>query len=287
MRHSCAPSVSRNLALLFVALLCFALPIKIVLAAAPIAPTPCDPEYYKSLKSRAWLEAQREITQNQNLIFKPDSVMEYTCFDQFQGVLAREAINMFSETTRWGTILPSNSMDQALQNLVNSAVATWTANNFNHTFLGGRSDTLDYTPTAVTPTNYGPCTNMADVWKEAKCIDFIDEEDYDAFFTFKDYANGKEPRFLPTPCNTGVSSRWNTELQTATVDAQTPWQEDKVKTYFNLMDPANCSSAPKIETGVTVIRGDAPNKFREKICIPPGCHYVPTGLNSGTCETNP
>ena len=40
--------------------------------------SPCDPDYYESLEARAWLEAQREITQNQNLIYKPDSALEYT-----------------------------------------------------------------------------------------------------------------------------------------------------------------------------------------------------------------
>src|SRR5437016_4882806 len=43
--------------------------------------TPCDPEYMDALEARAYLEAQREVAQNQNYILKPDSVLEYTCFD--------------------------------------------------------------------------------------------------------------------------------------------------------------------------------------------------------------
>ena len=48
--------------------------------AAEIAPQSCDSNYWRQLSSRAWLEAEREIMQNQNLIFKPDSVLQYTCF---------------------------------------------------------------------------------------------------------------------------------------------------------------------------------------------------------------
>jgi hypothetical protein len=57
-------------------------------APAPAASS-CDPAYYDTLQSRAWLEAQREITQNQNLIFKPDSVLQYTCFDKHLGAVKK------------------------------------------------------------------------------------------------------------------------------------------------------------------------------------------------------
>ena len=93
-------------------------------AAAPpvIAPSPCDPLYYDSLESRGWLEAQREITQNQNLIFKADSVLEYTCFDRFANELAQHARDMFSESTRWGGVLSAASMDRALDRQVRSGL---------------------------------------------------------------------------------------------------------------------------------------------------------------------
>ena len=49
--------------------------------AQPVSP--CDPQYMDALEARAWLEAEREISQNKNLIYKPDSVLEYTCFAGF------------------------------------------------------------------------------------------------------------------------------------------------------------------------------------------------------------
>ncbi len=85
---------------------------------AQFAASPCDPNYYKSLEARAWLEAQREITQNQNLILKPDSVLEYTCFDKHLGVLAAQAPSLFSETTRCGPVMHAGSMGTDMSNLL-------------------------------------------------------------------------------------------------------------------------------------------------------------------------
>src|SRR5690349_5990742 len=82
--------------------------------AQSLPTTPCDPEYMDALEARAYLEAQREVAQNQNFILKPDSVLEYTCFDMFLGHFAADhnwgasAANcdqfMFSDSCRWGTV---------------------------------------------------------------------------------------------------------------------------------------------------------------------------------------
>lgn len=255
-------------------------------ALAGIAASPCDPQYYDSLRSRAWLEAQREITQNQNLIFKPDSVMEYVCFDSIMGVLAQESANMFSTTTRWGSVLPANSMTTALQTLVGSALNTYIAANFSHTFLGGRG-TGNYTPGAITAGTY-TCSNMATVWRQAKCIDFISNQTNDGFFTFEHYRDNNDKRFLPTAC--ARVAKWTNEFNVATVNANTPWTEDDVISYREFLDPANCGDpqySHEVETGVTVKRSKSePKEYKEKVCLMPGCHYVPTGMNAGTCESN-
>ncbi|MCB1592935.1 MAG: hypothetical protein KDI90_10850 [Alphaproteobacteria bacterium] len=62
-----------------------------VLAAA--VPDTCDEDFWDVLRARAWEEANREITQNQNLIAKPDSVLQYICFDRYMNHLARYAEN--------------------------------------------------------------------------------------------------------------------------------------------------------------------------------------------------
>jgi len=43
----------------------------------------CSPEFWDVMKDRAWMEAQREITQNANLIPRPDSVLSLSCFHSY------------------------------------------------------------------------------------------------------------------------------------------------------------------------------------------------------------
>lgn len=251
------------------------------------AASACDPNYYQSLRSRAWLEAQREITQNQNLIVKPDSVLEYTCFDQFMSILAYEAFNMFSETPRWGVVLPPNSMDIALQNMVGTALGSYLAANFPHTFRGGRAQVLDYLPRPVSgiPGTAYLCTSMYEVWLQSKCVDFIEDSNTDGFYTFQNYWSTPDKRQRPDPCvNPGLPARWEAEFATATVNPFTPWEEDNQLIFFGML--SGCSGATfQLETGVIVQRSkEEPLRYREKVCVPPGCRYVPTGMNSGTCS---
>ncbi len=48
----------------------------------------CDPEIWDVIKDRAWMEAQRELTQNWNIVAKPDSVLSLGCFDDHLNRLA-------------------------------------------------------------------------------------------------------------------------------------------------------------------------------------------------------
>ncbi len=226
------------------------------------APDPCDPDYYESLEARAWLEAQREITQNQNLIFKSDSVLEYTCFDSFLSELVDHggaptgADKLFTATDRWGTP-PPGDMSGTISNLVGSAINAYDTANFNHNLLGGRSEPGPSNPYPL-PATIGAgsytCNVMGQVWLLAKCMDFIDQasydgtpaSDHDGFFTFAEYAADPEKRFLPTACaNTVGGANKNSQLFTdntniAVVNGpapNTPWDEDNVVTYYGLIYP--------------------------------------------------
>jgi hypothetical protein len=277
------------------------------------AATPCDPQYMDSLEARAWLEAQREITQNQNLIYKPDSVLEYTCFGGHLQELADHADEMLSETLRWGPIngITPLSMDTALANLVGSALSSYLETNFERTttgggtydLLGGRipvngGQAIDYVPpTPIRGGSYN-CDVMNRVWMQAKCMDFINTAAEDGFFTFAEYQSQDDKRFLPQRC-AAIQTRWQNQINLATVDANTPWTEDNVVAFVNnLKHPgtgSNCNAFPVIETGLVVKRSSpAPTVYREKICINPGCRYVPSGpgtiaspSNTGTCQAVP
>ncbi len=62
---------------------------------ATALPPTCDPEFWDVLKNRAWEGGQREITQNNNLIARPDSVLSLSCFDSSLNHLAWYADRYF------------------------------------------------------------------------------------------------------------------------------------------------------------------------------------------------
>ncbi len=200
--------------------LCLALPF--VLAgtlplyghAADAPQTPCDPQIMQAMEGRAWLEAQREITQNENLIVKPDSVLEYSCFIGFLNSAAQNwagtggTDRQFSETQVWQTIgFTQTTTDDSLTNVVASALSTYIDGNFPHKFLGGRltipaekSDTTGHTSglDKVVGGKYAPCDKMARVWEQAKCQNFDSIAQDDGFRDFNWYADqNNDPRKRP------------------------------------------------------------------------------------------
>lgn len=251
------------------AVLLLALPISA--APPPVASSPCDTNYYSSLKARAWLEAQREITQNQNLIFKPDSVLEYTCFDGYMRQLAGSAPALFSENARWGAAPGLETrMDNALQAVVGTALEQYIDANFPHEFLAGRSG-INHQVTPISGGDYA-CNQMNEVWKKAQCMNFASDLNTDGFYTLADYAAGPDRRSHPGPACANAAE-WSTNVSTAT-GASTPWTRENVVTYLDQLSPSTCSSSPKLATGIMVkAPRQTPEEYPEKICIAPGCHY--------------
>jgi hypothetical protein len=269
--------------------------------------SPCDPQYMDALEGRAYLEAQREIMQNQNLIVKPDSVLEYSCFDSILRTIARANGDRsnFSESNRWGEV-PNHgtqSLDNAIQAVVGASLTSYITANFNHNYLGGRA-AINYTPTSVVPgsATYS-CSEMARVWQAAKCMNFFDRTD-DQFFDFPYYTNNaNDPRKLPQACNsTAINNTWmnrafNSAPNRYTLSPENPldaanFTVDNVTTYLSRINPvgvapaANCDNNP-IPTGVVVYRqGFAPEYYYEKVCTNPGCYYVPSGAGTQAAPSN-
>lgn len=296
----------------------------------------CDPDYYKSLETRAWMEAQREITQNQNLIFKPDSVFEYTCFDRFMNELADHAKDMFSETGRWGAVpaVPVGSLETSLNVLVGDPLRTYLYQNFEYApdnvsgrederegdfydLLGGRAECIDHPfkdrdgkecgevndtdfwprnkvidrfETAYNQGSTGPtsakynCNIMRQVWDHAKCMNFIDNEATDAFFTFETYKarakDRKDFRTYPRECDPGNSNssnslykRWDNYIKWSTVNEDfpngTPWEEDLAAAVFEFLNPTQyaCAADIPLQTGISVTE-DGDTGF---VCMRAGC----------------
>ena len=232
----------------------------------------------------------REIAQNQNLIAKPDSVLEYTCFQNFLGDLASDAKNLFSETTFWGSIPPqvSGSMQTALQDLVGAALNNYIKNNFAHGYINERISGGTSTPNGVGSLGNYTCSEMAKVWNAAHCLNFQNKPDYDGFYTF-DWYTGKDPRGRsitginacspPSRFSQDFNIAYNSDTDPYKVDNKndtTQYKFDAVQTFLDKLKPGSCTDP--IATGVTVQRINFdPKSYDDKVCPNPGCHYDPGG----------
>ncbi len=265
--------------------------------ASPMSPT-CDTDIMIAMETRAWLEAQREITQNQNLIAKPDSVMEYTCFDSFLNVLAEQAENMFSENTSvWSGgsvgLITNNDMDNALNQLIGSSMNAYITNNFYHSFLGSRGSD-DYTPSTISGAAY-TCDRMNAVWMNAKCLNFATFPE-DGFLTFDQHAS-IDPRRFPldasgNPQSCAGDPKWSPYIDAAitspvwkaTFDTAVDTAYTTAASYTEA-GPSACSNSRTIRTGLVIY--DRGQKYADAVCINPGCYYVPVTMPAGGTATPP
>ncbi len=279
-----------------------------------IAPQPCDAQYWRQMSARAWLESEREIMQNQNLIFKPDSVLEYVCFDQFASIAAWPGGDIFVHTKYFGKKIieraTDGALEKALTQVVTSSAKSYQNKNFAHDYLGGRAGMMnsankDYQLKASLMSekkNY-TCQEMSKIWKTAKCANFVDNnkfEDTDGFYPFeaikkhgeksKDVAGYadkiKETRQYPTSLkcsdDLGVAGTWEDQIKLATNETDNLYAfHTPLGTVFkdigDKLKPGACGKKG-IKTGVKVITKDG--EHDDGVCTNPGCSWT----KGGTCQ---
>lgn len=181
----------------------------------------CDGDVMNQIHARAFLEAQRENMMNQQAIRKPDSILSYSCFDQFVGTMAKKAPPLFSESTKWSGMTVSTSVtgkppnfypptrtlnvnmgDGHIEDLIGGValapVSNFTRDNFNHDYLGGTTAIASPIGSSVQRIDKMLCTRMQAVWTAAKCQDF--NFDITPFSSFEELASA-DPRTLVSSCN--------------------------------------------------------------------------------------
>lgn len=187
--------------------------------ASPYTGGMCDGNFMNQIYAKAYMEASREVILNEQLIHKPDSVLEYTCFDQFIALTAHNAGPIFSEadtfdsrdvdletaddsdTTTYSVNYDDDHLDTVLDTLLLDTLEDYITNNFAHTFLGGET-TIDNSMnlTSIGGNSYD-CSHMQTVWELAKCRDFGED---DQFFNFTTLST-EDPRILINECSPGYS----------------------------------------------------------------------------------
>lgn len=185
----------------------------------------CDGDVMNQIHARAFLEAQRENMINQVMVRKPDSILSYTCYDQFAGVAASRAPPIFSESTRWSGMSVSTSVegkpagaypatrtlnvnmgDGHIEALINGVVlgpaSNFTRANFSHGYLGDTAGFGHQVEGSVQRIPNMLCNRMQAVWNTAKCQDLK----ADPFPGFEELAT-TDPRTLTGTCNNlGISN---------------------------------------------------------------------------------
>ncbi len=151
-------------------------------AAAPEVPATCDGDFYNVMSNRAWMESEREMEVAQRLILKPDSVLEYSCFDQ---ILEANAQNT--------NFAPTGSM---IADLISAPLDTYLSNNFGNSVAG--------------PSSASTCDVMFQVWDFMKCQNMgVDE-----FAMFAEFA-AADGRALPEMCAApNRDNNWETAQET-------------------------------------------------------------------------
>lgn len=239
----------------------------------------CDGNFMNQIYSNAFMNASREVIMSEQIIHKPDSVLEYTCFDEWVNVAREEVGKIFTEDdATWNNRVvclstedsqtsdpnscpsggtntvspyqitinaaqPVGTTSSDLQSLIFGNLGTYITNNFAHKFMGeSLSIDIDSSFPNASGTTYN-CSHMSTVWNIAKCVDF--EED-DRFRTFEDLVLN-DPRSIPVECSPGNSSSdtvtagtSSTKLDNTSTGSSTP--------ASSIMNP--CPAAGTVTAGV-------------------------------------
>lgn len=260
--------------------------------------TTCDADFMNQIYSRAFIEAERENVLNQIVIRKPDSVLEYSCFEENVSNAAHDAGPLFSESRHWdnkqviiggalgsipvpyvimNTFMGDTKLDNSLELLVLDSLKQYINENFAHDFLGGYATGFDSSITgSVGDADYS-CNIMRDVYNIAKCTDFLVD---DKFFDFSTLAS-LDPRILPSACSGTAITDGHIEL--ANNDSYAYVNYDPVLANTSFIKAGACGSP--IPTGVLAtleekavdpkgnVKITKTTQYMEKICVNPGCYY--------------
>ena len=211
----------------------------------------CDPVFFDVMEARSTMEGQQDVEVAERLILKPDSVLEYSCFN--------DSVNNLSVFIGGGLGAVSGA-------IVTNSLASYLGNNFGHTYAGGASGP----PGAPGPT----CNAMAAVWHFLKCNDF----DRNHFLSMAEMP-ANDIRVFPTTCPNPAArtANWNAMIGAAFPAPANPSVNgsiDAVTHYNDQIIAGPCGASTVIPTGV-IVGGTAP--FPDAVCSVPGCYYDGSG----------
>lgn len=254
----------------------------------------CDADFMNQIQARAFLEANREIMVGGGVITKPDSVLEYTCFEDRAKKTGNTAGTIFTGTQRWknakvpvpkpdpGPItiavdMGLNKLNTSIQKLVLKSLGSYTGS-FASNYLGG-----------IPGAPGKGCGAMDSVYKFAKCENVNDALH---IMSFKDIV-GSDPRNIAPSAGTCSNNPITDEMiAVANNDDGKHSQKDDVVVHYDFVGaPTSC--ADPIPTGLIIKRQkfkvspdgtvtpSLTETFNDRICSTPGCYFDNT---TSTCK---
>lgn len=243
----------------------------------------CDPEFATVIKAKASLEAEREVAAASRLISKPQSVLQYSCFDDRITELGHAADTIFSDRVS-GAPLFSLHPDLILrtppppiergsdpftpihlgENGPNPPGEDFTADKLDDVL-----DQLVREPLQAYMSGFGGgglCESMETVWNSLRCGDFPA-----SFFVKLDN--------LPAFSCSANAALVDANLALLNPPPATPAAMGGMDALVDYNDKINrdaeCGSAVPIPTGVEVQIGGSSHP--DAVCSIPGCSYDGSG----------
>jgi len=262
--------------------------------SAQSLPDTCDGDFYEVMRAQSWMEAKREMEIAQTLILKPDSVLEYSCFNNQLKALGDVSKDMFGNATGSTklfqqppqTYTPGDDASGDFPQFLpavdeDSVTAPHTGQNtvqFGPQPPGGIGNarlgnvmgilTVD-SEFSYNVDNFGHpylggffpgspsstvCDPMQIVWDFAKCQNFQSVR----FLTFSELASA-DPRVVPLyntlNCNVaGRSAKWNAAIAATNFPPGVAVGAEAVVTNISMMDSKDCKATPAVLTGLQIER---------------------------------
>lgn len=253
---------SRNMALVSFSALCLmgltgvSLPARA--ADADIVGPGCDPAFMKAMKSKAWMEAQREIMIAQSQIAKPDSVFALGCFGAFSSA---SGTGSFTGGTKY-------DISNKVKDYVNKA--------FAHPYGGGHYDGAE-----KNNGNNTDCGLMQTIWNLARCSDFDPSSKQ---FSSLQTISGYDRSAFPKACDVAkTATAWSTNkttiygTKTAKKSVGAAFDDIDMKLFTDKTAAVSLTSGEKCADGIPT--GIKMGDVAEVICPNPGCYP-----SAGKCE---
>lgn len=249
---------SRNMALVSFSALCLmgltgtSLPAR----AADVVGPGCDPAFMEAMKSKAWMEAQREIMIAQSQIAKPDSVFALGCFGAFSN---SNGTGSFSSGTKYD---------------ISGKVSSYVSTAFPHSYGGGH-----YSGAGSNSGSNSDCGLMQTIWNLARCSDSPTTQ-----LASLQSVSGYNRGTFPQACDLAKTEKtWSTNkttiygTKTAKKSVGAAFDDIDMKLFTDKTAAVSLTSGKTCADGIPT--GIKMGDVAEVVCPNPGCYP-----SAGKCE---